>query len=176
MIENQLLVPFIQQSRALCGQLDKAADWCKANGVDEGDFLESRLADDMFPLAMQLNFVVAQMLQPLRRLTGLELADPAPAASATLAAQRERLRAAIAIVEDARDPAVAADLSPMVALELPNGMAFDLSGADYVRDWAIPQFYFHIMAAYAIMRMRGVPLGKADFVPHMGRHARRPKS
>jgi hypothetical protein len=61
----------------------------------------------------------------------------------------------------------------MIGLELPNGMAFDLNAADYVRDWAVPQFYFHIMTVYAILRMRGVPLGKADFVPHMLRHARK---
>jgi len=54
-----------------------------------------------------------------------------------------------------------------LALELPNGMAFDLTGEQYARDWALPQFYFHLMAAYAILRNGGVDLGKPDYVPHM---------
>jgi hypothetical protein len=51
--------------------------------------------------------------------------------------------------------------------ELPNGMVFDMTGEQYVRDWALPQVAFHQMIAYAILRQSGVPLGKADYVPHM---------
>jgi len=47
------------------------------------------------------------------------------------------------------------------------GMIFDLSVDQYARDWAMAQFYFHVMIAYAILRHRGVNLGKADFVAHM---------
>jgi uncharacterized protein len=54
-----------------------------------------------------------------------------------------------------------------VALELPNGMAFDMVGATFVRDWALPQFYFHAVTAYAILRHKGVKLGKPDYVGHM---------
>ena len=46
-------------------------------------------------------------------------------------------------------------------------MIFDLTLDQYTRDWAIAQFYFHVMAAYAILRNRGIDLGKADYVAHM---------
>ncbi|MEP1606007.1 MAG: DUF1993 family protein, partial [Marinomonas sp.] len=59
----------------------------------------------------------------------------------------------------------------MVDLELPNGMKFRMSVADYVSDWVFPNFYFHITTAYAIMRSKGVDLGKADLVPHMMQYA-----
>ncbi len=49
---------------------------------------------------------------------------------------------------------------------------FDLTAATYVRDWALPQFYFHIVAAYAVMRHLGVPLGKADYAGYMMQHLR----
>ena len=52
-------------------------------------------------------------------------------------------------------------------LALPTGMTFDLDGERYARDWALPQFYFHLTTAYAILRSRGVEIGKADYVPHM---------
>ena len=47
------------------------------------------------------------------------------------------------------------------------GSRFDLDGEGYARDWALSQFYFHIMTAYAILRNQGVELGKADYVQHM---------
>jgi hypothetical protein len=172
MLHDQTVVTFTQQARALCGQLDKAATWCAEQGVAEGDLLESRLADDMFPLAKQLDFVVAQMLGPLRRLTGEALPDP-DAANGSLAAYRDRVAAAAAMIAGFDSDATDAAPEARISFDLPNGMAFDLTARAYVRDWAVPQFYFHVMAAYAILRMRGVPIGKADYVPHMGRHARR---
>ncbi len=42
-----------------------------------------------------------------------------------------------------------------------------MTGEQYARDWALPQFYFHAITAYAILRHHGVDLGKADYVPHM---------
>ena len=46
-------------------------------------------------------------------------------------------------------------------------MTFDLTAEQYARDWALPQFYFHVMTAYAILRAQGVALGKADYITHM---------
>lgn len=172
MLHDQTITVFTQQSHALLGQLTKAEKWCEEQGIDQADLLDSRLAPDMFPLAMQLTFVAAQLLQPMRRLTGQELPDPAEAAP-TLAAQKARISAALDQISALAAEDINGDPDRMIGLELPNGMAFDLSAADYVRDWAVPQFYFHIMTVYAILRMRGVPLGKADYVPHMLRHARK---
>jgi len=54
-----------------------------------------------------------------------------------------------------------------IAHALPNGMIFDMTREDYVRDWALPQVAFHQMITYALLRQAGVPLGKVDYVPHM---------
>ena len=51
--------------------------------------------------------------------------------------------------------------SPLPASKAPPG------GSVTDRDWALPQAAFHQMTAYAILRQAGVPLGKADYVPHM---------
>lgn len=47
-----------------------------------------------------------------------------------------------------------------------------MSLAEYVRSWSAPQFYFHLMTAYAILRHNGVDLGQADYVPHAARFLR----
>jgi len=54
-----------------------------------------------------------------------------------------------------------------ITIELPGGMTFDMAGEQYARDWALPQFYFHVVTAYAILRQQGVAIGKAEYVPHM---------
>ena len=46
-------------------------------------------------------------------------------------------------------------------------MTFDLTATQYVRDWVLAQFYFHVMKTYAILRANGVPLGKGDYVAHL---------
>jgi hypothetical protein len=57
---------------------------------------------------------------------------------------------------------------------LPMGLTFDLTREQFARDWALGQFYFHVMAAYAILRKDGVEIGKADYVPHMFAYLRAP--
>ena len=54
-----------------------------------------------------------------------------------------------------------------VELDLPIGMTFDMTADQFARDWALGQFMFHAIAAYAILRKEGVEIGKADYVPHM---------
>lgn len=167
-----LTVPaFINALGALSGQLDKARAWDGDHGKDEAQLMAAQLAPDMSPLSTQIRFSCSQALQPVTRLgaTGApEFAEDA--------ADFAGMKAQIATTTDflsALDPAaLGSDDSRTVSFDLPNGMAFDLSAADYVRDWALPQFYFHIMAAYAVMRQAGAPLGKADFVSYMMRHLR----
>jgi uncharacterized protein len=93
----------------------------------------------------------------------------------TLAEARARIDEALAFLDalpaDALD-GVPGD-SPM-ELTLPMGMTFDLTRDQFARDWALGQFYFHVMAAYAIFRKEGVDIGKADYVPHMFAFLRQP--
>ena len=76
------------------------------------------------------------------------------------------------MVEGAPSASLAMEPDTPIAHLLPAGMVFDLTAEQYVRDWALPQFYFHVMIAYAILRAEGVDLGKTDYVAHMLRFLR----
>jgi hypothetical protein len=154
----------------MLGSLDSWLAKAEEHGGDP--LLERRLADDMFPLARQVRFCCT--------LPGVAMAGAAGVAysssdvdDTTLAAARERIAATRALITGWRDTPFGADEAP-VELSLANGMTFDLNTAAYVRDWALPQFYFHLMTAYAILRAAGVPLGKADYVGFMFRYLRQP--
>lgn len=175
MILPDLLLPtYTQMLRALSAWLEKAG----AGREDGGEaLLTARLAPDMFPLATQLRFACVQAYEGVARLRDEPLPDvvqtllaegrSAAEAPGTLADARARIAETIAMVEGAGGTMSAVDPARAIAHALPQGMIFDLSAEQYARDWAIPQFYFHVMTAYAILRAEGAALGKADYVAHM---------
>ncbi|SBV33930.1 conserved protein of unknown function [uncultured Sphingopyxis sp.] len=167
-----LTVPAYQNGlKALSGELSKASAWGADNGIGELQFSVARLAPDMFPLASQIRFTCIQALQPLSRLGGIAIPE-LPEDATDFAGMQEQIAATLAVLDGVDRAALGGDMERAVSFDLPNGMIFDLSAGDYVRDWAQPQFYFHRIAAYAILRHMGVPLGKADYVVYMMRHLR----
>lgn len=173
---TDLLVPtYRNMLRTLRGLIDKAE--AQLGSGDAEALLRARLAPDMFPLATQIRFACVQAQEAPLRLLGrpLEPLDDllnegrnAGEQPGTIAGARARIDEALAFLgglgPDALDQAPAGD--PLV-LVLPMGMTFDLTREQFARDWALGQFYFHLMAAYAILRKEGIELGKADYVPHM---------
>ena len=167
-----LTVPAYQNGlRALSGELAKALAWGAENSIGEMQFAAARLAPDMFPLASQVRFSCIQALQPLARLGGIAVTEFAEDA-ADFAAMQDQIAATLAFLDGVDRTALGDDIDREISFELPNGMIFDMRALDYVRDWAGPQFAFHRIAAYAILRHMGIPLGKADYVAYMMRHLR----
>lgn len=163
MTVHAMLVPnFTNLLGALSNMLDKVGD---------DALLDSKLADDMFPLAAQIRVSCDQAVQAIQRLSGKTL-DASPDNDTSIAAAKARIAATIAWLGTIDEADLAADESA-VSFELPNGMAFDMTAFEYARDWSLSQFYFHVIAAYAIMRNQGVALGKADYVPFMFKYLRK---
>lgn len=145
----------------------------KAEAHEKGEaLLKARLADDMFPLSTQLRFVCNMPGEGLARLAGLAFtsSDVDPA---SFAETHERIAAAKALVA-ATDPATWPAADDTVEFTLPNGMAFAMQAHEYWRDWAMPQLYFHLTAAYAILRAEGLAVGKVDYVGYMMRYIKQP--
>jgi uncharacterized protein len=175
---TNLLVPsFTQMLRGLSAWLDKAAAHEQASDGELDALLSLRLAADMYPLAAQVRFACFQAQEPAHRLRG----EPLPEAlenvrregwnageqPGSLRDAQARIADAISFLSGLESNALDEGADLPIALELPNGMVFDMTGAQYARDWSLPQFYFHLTTAYAILRNHGVELGKADYVSHM---------
>ena len=145
----------------------------KAESDPRGDtLLAESLAPDMFPLARQIRFVCNLPGEAMNAVSPIAFGS-SDIDDATLAAARERIAGTRALIASWREVAINGDEAPVV-LSLANGMVFDLNTAGYARDWALPQFYFHLMTAYAIMRAAGLPLGKIDYVGYVARSLRAP--
>lgn len=171
---TNLLVPtFTQMLRTLSELLKKAQSQTPASEA----LLSGRLSPDMHPLSSQVRFACLQVQEAMFRLQG----QPLPAALNSLAREghdagerpgsisdaQTRIEETLSLLENLEADALDAGSDEPITLELPNGAVFDMTGEQYARDWALPQFYFHTVTAYAILRSRGIDVGKADYVPHM---------
>jgi hypothetical protein len=145
----------------------------KAEGHAKGEaLLQARLTEDMFPLHTQIRFTLDQVVTALKRLGGLHLASD-DSDMTSFADARARIAGARALV-DGTDPATWPASGDPVEFTLPNGMAFAMQAHEYCRDWATPQVYFHLMAAYSILRAEGLAVGKADYVGYMMKYLKQP--
>ena len=89
-----------------------------------------------------------------------------------MAAAQGRIAETLAVVEASEAEGIAVDPASSIAHALPIGMVLDVTAERYARDWALPQFYFHVVTAYAILRAQGIVLGNADYAAHMLSHMR----
>ena len=175
---TKFLVPACAQLlQATNGWLNKAIDHANTGGEPPDGLLSLRLAPDMYPLAAQLRFPCFMAQEPVFRLSGRPVPDAleevrregwnAGEQPGTCKDARARISEAIDALNQVAPGQFDGDRDCIIMLDLPNGMIFDLTGEQYVRDWILPQIYFHAGMAYAILRNHGVPLGKADLLPHM---------
>ena len=175
---TSLLIPALSnQLHAVSGWLDKTEAFAAGRGESPGALLARRLAPDLYPLTTQLRFLAFQAQEPVYRLRGeavpeavLEVRQEGRDGTerpGTWAEARARVADAASFLATVGPDELDAAAQKPIAHELPTGMIFDMTGEQYVRDWALPQVAFHQMIAYAILRQAGVPLGKVDYVPHM---------
>jgi hypothetical protein len=153
---------FVKMLRNMSNWLDKAAA-----EKPEADLIGARLAEDMRPLTAQYQFASDSAKNAIARLIGIE-APSMPDTEATFAELKQRCDKTIAFIEGVDPAAFAGAEERAVEIKFPNGMGYRWKGADYLRDFALPNFYFHATTAYAIMRAQGVSLGKPDYLQHLG--------
>ena len=170
---TKLLVPtYSQLLKALSTWIEKAGK----QFPEKVSLLAARLAPDMFPLSTQVRFSCLQAYEAVAWLKGesfpqvwhdlLEEGRQGGEQPGTLEEATARIRDTLSFIETLGPDAIDAGADRSIALKLPDGRIFDMTGVQYARDWALPQFYFHVMTAYAILRNQGVELGKADYVQH----------
>jgi uncharacterized protein len=153
---------FVNGLTAMGAWLDKAAA-----EKSEAEYMEARLAPDMRPLPAQYQMASDTAKNAIGRLSGTEAPSMADTET-SFAELRARCDRTIEYISSV-DPAIlAASADREVVLKFPNGTGWHFTGADYLTRFALPNFFFHVTTAYAILRAQGVNLGKPDFLQHLG--------
>ena len=164
---SRLTVPaYTRGLQVLSRYLDKAAEHASAGHADAADMVGARLAPDMLPLAGQIQRASDTSKNAIARLLGID-APKFEDNETTLAELKARVANTIAFISQA--DAAALDASAAREITLTFGdfrKTFD--GEDYVLSFALPNFYFHVAMAHAILRHQGVAVGKLDYLGAAG--------
>jgi len=149
--------------RNLSKWLDKAVAHAQAKGFDPDTLLTARLAPDMLPLRNQIQIACDSAKFGLSRLAGTD-APKFDDKEQTVAQLQERIAATLAYV--ASVPASALDGSEDKSVSVPvrGRDPLQFTGEQYARHYALPNFFFHVTTAYALLRHNGVELGKGDYL------------
>jgi hypothetical protein len=147
---------------ALSGVLDKVAAYAAAKKIEPSVLLNYRLAPDMFALTRQVQVACDQAKNGAARLAGVE--PPKFEDNETTIDQlKERLAKTVAFLKTL--DAKAMDASTEREITFPLGPAKGhMKGSDYLNHFVLPNFYFHLTAAYSVARHAGVEIGKRDFL------------
>ena len=143
--------------------LDKAEAHCTARKIDPSVLLNLRLYPDMFPLIRQVQIVTDQVKGMTARLTDTPVPSY-PDTEQTFEDLRARIAKTIAFAQSHAPESFESGVSREIVLKFgPNELKF-ATGGEYLVGFVLPNFYFHVTAAYAILRHNGVEIGKRDFV------------
>lgn len=160
--------PFTKKLEALkdlLGKVDahaasKQLEW-HASGLQEDALLQSRLISDQFPFIRQVQIACDNAKNGIARLAEIE-APKMEDTEKTISELQARIDKTLAFLKSITPEQVNGKEGISVALSYWGGKS--MSGLEYVSNYLIPNFYFHLATAYSIMRSNGVAIGKDDFM------------
>jgi hypothetical protein len=159
------LYPFVLEMKKLLGSLDacleKATVDATARKYDVNTLLQARLAPDMFPLVRQIQAVCDQAKYAVGRTTGRDIPSH-PDTETTVA----ELRTRIGVVQTYLNDFAEVDFAGVAerTVTTPRWEGKHMTAPNYFAQHALPNFFFHLSMAYAILRHNGVPVGKKDYL------------
>jgi hypothetical protein len=163
---------FVSMLGSLAGVLAKGAEHARAANLEPATLVEGRLAPDMYTLRQQVQLACFHARDAFARLTGASPGTPEELGSSFDDLQ-SCIRATVAALEATPPAAFAGADARAVVMAVPGTeMVFDMSAEQFLRDWALPHFYFHVVTAYDVLRHAGVAIGKRDYASHVGRYLR----
>lgn len=160
---HQIATPiYFQMLPALSVNLGKAEDYAKARKFEPEALLKARLYPDMYALDRQVQTACDQAVRAMARLAGLDLPS-FPDTEKTFDELRQRIDKALAYIKTITPAQLDGADTRQIKLVFPS-RTVEYSGLQYLTSFALPNFYFHVSTAHAILRHNGLEIGKRDFM------------
>lgn len=153
---------FRQTLNSLLGILDKAEAHAAEKGIDVSDLLNATLAPDMFNCIRQVQIATDHAKGCAARLAGIDI-PRFDDTEKTIGELRDRIRKTLDFIASVTPEQCAGAESREIKLVFP-WATYEFTGQRYVTYWALPNYFFHVTTAYDILRHKGVPVGKSDFL------------
>lgn len=143
--------------------VDRAESWCSEKGCEEEELLGGRIHPDMLPFSYQVKSVAVHTAGAIAGVrAGVfspDLTDPPK----TFDGLREALDKATRAFRDLREDEMESWIGAPMRFEF-RDYRMEFNAEDFLLSFSQPNFYFHAATAYDILRMKGVPVGKRDFM------------
>lgn len=153
---------FLRGFAAMSAFLAKGEQWATDNGVDPSELLAAKLYDDMAPLTSQVQRASDSAKFTVVRIGGVD-SVAMPDDETTFADLQARIAKTVDLLKSVPPEAMNGQEGKAITLPTPN-RTLEFTGQSYVLGFVLPNFYFHVTTAYAILRMKGVPVGKMDYL------------
>lgn len=159
----QASVPvFVRMFGNLSAILAKAEAYAAAKKIDPTVLLNARLAPDMHPLTRQIQIASDAAKGCAARLAGVDIPSFADTES-SFAELQARITKTLEFIKGLTPAQIDSGEEREVVLKFP-GAEMKFQGEDYLLHFVLPNFYFHITTAYAILRHNGLDIGKMDYL------------
>ena len=157
---------YLQVLKSMEVVLDKGEMFCRENGIDLASIVSTRLIKDMNPFQFQVISIVHHSLGALKGLESGEFAPPIGFGSPDYAGLRTLVSQACSQVQ-LFDAAKVNKWSDQTLTFKIGGTEILFTAENFVLSFSLPNLYFHATTTYDVLRMKGVPLGKRDFMGSM---------
>jgi hypothetical protein len=148
---------------ALSAILDKAETYAQAKKIEPAVLLNARLFPDMFTLTRQV-----QVACDLAKNGGARLAEIDPPRyednESTIAELKARISKTVAFLKSLDTKKIDGSADREITFPIGGPNKGQMKGADYLHHFAVPNFYFHVVTAYDILRHNGLELSKREFI------------
>ncbi len=154
---------FLRMLNNMSGWIDTAEEHAKAHNFDPDNYLGLRLTPDMFPFIRQIQVATEFAGKSVARLAG----DEPPEWSddeATLGDLRKRIASVIEYVESVPAERIDGSEEREILWPISPDRTFTFVGEPFLREFVLPNFYFHSTMAYALLRQGGLKIGKMDYL------------
>ena len=153
---------FIRLLKNLSALLDKGQAYADAKKIASGVFPESRLIADMHPLSKQVQIATDQAKGSMARLAGVDIPKYEDNEQ-TIGDIKARIAKTVSFIESFKPEQINGTEARDIALTM-GGKDLKFTGEAYLLEFVLPNFYFHVVTAYNILRQNGVDIGKRDFL------------
>ena len=148
---------------AVSALLRKAEAFCGEKGIAAPELIQSRLAPDMLPFAYQVKSTAVHSLGAIEGVRkGVFSPDMTPPPE-TFAALEARVAGTLSALEKIEPAEIESFTGRDMRFEF-GSHRLEFTAEDFLLSFSLPNFYFHAATAYDILRWKGVPIGKRDFM------------
>lgn len=161
-IYDASIPPMIRMLQSISKIMDKAQTQAKSDGKDLSGLLDARLAPDMHPFPRQIQIMSDAAKGAAARLAGIE-APSMPDTETTFPELQQRIAKTIEFLKSVTPEQLTGAEDRKIELKTPN-RTLEFNGKDFLTQFALPNFFFHATTAYALLRHKGITIGKMDYL------------